>query len=59
LSSRAKPYILVQDIREVDADYYVERQIVPAALRIGEVIGVKEGDLVGRGGSRTLLDFLG
>ncbi len=59
LSSRAKPYILVEDIKEVDVDYYVEKQIVPAALRIGEVIGVREGDLVGKGGSRSLLDFLG
>ncbi len=55
---RAKPYILVQSLDEVDVDYYVERQIVPAALRIAAIIGVTEADLKGPGTRRSLLDYL-
>ncbi|MEM3325985.1 MAG: DNA polymerase II [Thermoproteus sp.] len=58
LSLRAKPYILVEDIKEIDIDYYIEKQIVPAALRIAEVIGVKESDLLTGRGGKSLLDFL-
>ncbi len=56
LSLRAKPYILVEDPGEIDVDYYVEKQIVPAALRIAEVIGIREGDLSGKG-TKSLLDY--
>lgn len=57
LSLRAKPYILVEDLKEIDTSYYIEKQIVPAALRIAEVIGVKEGDLLGKSGAKSLLDY--
>jgi DNA polymerase I len=59
VSQRAVPYILIDDIKVIDIDYYIEKQIIPAALRIAEVIGVKEGDLKTGRSERTLLDFLG
>jgi DNA polymerase I len=57
LTYKVKPYILVEDIKEIDVDYYVDKQVVPAALRIGEVIGLRESDLKGKGSTKSLLDF--
>lgn len=60
ISSRAYPYFMIKDPREIDADYYVEHQIVPAALRILSYFGVSEKQLVGVGkAAKTILDFLG
>jgi len=43
-SNRAVP---VEDFKgmEYDADYYVENQVLPAVMRIMEVLGYKEDDL--------------
>ena len=58
ISERAKPYIAVKSPDEVDVEYYVEHQIVPAALRILEYFGVKKEHLLARGRRQaTLLDF--
>jgi len=59
ISERAVPYILVDDVKKIDVDYYIERQVIPAALRIAEVIGVKEADLKSGRVEKSLLDFLG
>jgi len=53
---RTKPYFMARK-EEVDVDYYVDRQIVPAILRVAEVVGVRRGDLMG-GGGKTLVDWL-
>lgn len=58
ITYKAKPYILINDLKEIDIDYYIEKQIIPAALRIAEVVGVREGDFISRGGGKSLLDFL-
>ncbi|AET31826.1 DNA-directed DNA polymerase [Pyrobaculum ferrireducens] len=58
ISERAVPYILVDDVKKIDVDYYIERQVIPAALRIAEVIGVKEADLKSGRVEKSLLDFL-
>jgi len=44
ISERAVP---VEDFRgkEYDADYYVENQVLPAVMRIMEVLGYREADL--------------
>lgn len=44
ISERAVP---VEDFKgmEYDADYYVEHQVLPAVMRIMEVLGYREGDL--------------
>ena len=57
LAYKVKPYILVKDIREIDVDYYVEKQIVPAAMRILEVLGVKESQLMQGKAGKSILDY--
>ncbi|ACB40247.1 DNA-directed DNA polymerase [Pyrobaculum neutrophilum] len=57
ISEKALPYILLDDVKKIDVEYYIERQIIPAALRIAEVIGVKEADLKTGKSERSLLDF--
>ena len=54
LSKRARPWFL-SSINEVDVDYYVDHQIVPAALRILGYFGVTEDVLKGR--ARGLMAF--
>ncbi len=57
LAYKVKPYILVKDIREIDTDYYVEKQIVPAAMRILEVLGIKESQLMEGKAGKSILDY--
>ncbi|WP_069806996.1 DNA-directed DNA polymerase [Vulcanisaeta thermophila] len=57
LAYKVKPYVLLKDIREVDVDYYVEKQVVPAALRILEVLGVRESQLISGKGGKSILDY--
>ncbi|ADY01984.1 DNA polymerase Pol2 [Vulcanisaeta moutnovskia 768-28] len=57
LAYKVKPYILVKDIREIDVDYYVEKQIVPAAMRILEVLGIKESQLMEGKAGKSILDY--
>jgi DNA polymerase, archaea type len=45
LYSRVKPYVFA-DIGEVDVDYYVTNQVVPAAARILGFFGVTEAELL-------------
>ncbi|MEM2100406.1 MAG: DNA-directed DNA polymerase [Thermoproteota archaeon] len=49
ISERAKPYQLVEK-RDIDYDYYVRNQIIPAAMRILDVFGVDEQALHERKG---------
>jgi len=46
ISERAEPFEDV-DIKDVDNDYYIGHQIVPAALRVLTVLGVTEEELSG------------
>jgi len=45
LYERAKPYNLAS-YDEVDLDYYVEKQVIPAALRILKQFGVTEREIL-------------
>jgi len=60
LYERSKPYVFAS-YDEVDLEYYVSKQVVPAAARILESFGVTEEQLLqsGRkkGETRTLSDF--
>ncbi|MCD6593367.1 DNA polymerase II [Candidatus Bathyarchaeota archaeon] len=58
LYERAKPYVLAS-YEDVDVEYYIKNQIVPAALRILSMFGVKEKDLISAEVRRpkTLADF--
>ncbi|WXG40558.1 MAG: DNA polymerase domain-containing protein [Candidatus Freyarchaeum deiterrae] len=51
ISDRAIPYSLA-DIGNIDVEYYVERQIASAALRVLEYFGVKESQFTGKKSSR-------
>jgi len=57
LADKAEPYILVNDYSKVDVEYYVEKQVVPAALRILSYFGVREGQLISEGKQTSLTDF--
>jgi DNA polymerase I len=57
VSSRAVPYFMAKP-SEIDVDYYVKHQVIPAALRILEYFGVTEKQLeVASRAGRTLFDF--
>lgn len=45
LYERVKPYILTS-IEEIDVEYYITSQIVPAAARVLEVFGITEDELL-------------
>ena len=59
LYERVKPYALAT-YDEIDVEYYVKKQIVPAALRVLSMFGVKEKNLISAPTSirpKTLTDF--
>lgn len=57
ISSRAYPYVMVSP-KDVDTEYYVKHQVIPAALRILSYFGVTEKQLETAGkSSKTLMDF--
>ena len=59
ISARAYPYMMVKP-KDIDVEYYVKHQIIPAALRILSYFGVTEKQLEGIGkASKTLLDYFG
>jgi DNA polymerase I len=57
LYTRAKPYFMAS-VEEVDVEYYVDKQVIPAALRILGYFGVTDKQLKGGGAQRSLLDYL-
>lgn len=58
LSKKVKPYFIVKP-SEVDVEYYIDKQIIPAALRILSYFGVTEKRLKSGGRQTSLLDFIG
>jgi len=59
LYERAKPHIL-SSYKEIDTEYYVKKQILPAALRILSIFGIKEEDILSAEKvkkTKTLTDF--
>ncbi len=62
VSSRAEPYMFVKDISVIDHEYYIDRQIIPAAMRILKYFGVTETQLkktATAAGQKSLFDFFG
>jgi len=55
VSDRAEPYFMVKEKNRIDVEYYVERQIIPVAMRILEGFGVKESSL--KTGGVDILSF--
>jgi len=58
LYQRAVPYFMA-GYDDVDLDYYVRKQVVPAAMRVLKVLGVKEEELLAGGERRGLMAFFG
>lgn len=58
LSKKVKPYFAVKP-EEIDVDYYIDKQVVPSALRILSYFGVTERRLKSGGRQTSLLDFFG
>ncbi|MCW4045696.1 MAG: DNA polymerase II [Candidatus Bathyarchaeota archaeon] len=60
LYDRVKPYVFAV-YSEVDVDYYVLRQVVPAAVRVLEFFGVTEKQLLetAKKEKGSLMDFVG
>lgn len=58
IGDRAVPYFEAS-VDKIDADYYINHQIIPAAMRILSYFGVNEQALrgVSAGGQRSLADF--
>jgi DNA polymerase, archaea type len=54
LYQKAEPHFKVSP-DQVDYEYYVHNQIVPAAARVLEVFGIAEGDLLGTGRGQVSL----
>lgn len=59
LADRAWPYILLKDRKMIDYNYYIERQILPAALRILRYFGITENLILSGKRQTTLFDFFG
>lgn len=55
ISDRAEPYFMVKDIARIDVDYYVDKQLVPAVMRILESFGIKENTL--KSGGFDIMNF--
>jgi DNA polymerase I len=62
ISDRAEPYIFVKDPKMLDDAYYIDHQVIPAAMRILGYFGVTEAQLKKASqqtpSQRSLLDFL-
>ncbi len=62
ISSRAEPYIFIKDPKIIDPEYYIDHQIIPAAMRILGYFGVSETQLkraAATAGQKSLFDFFG
>ncbi|MEM0371669.1 MAG: DNA polymerase II [Ignisphaera sp.] len=57
ISDRARPYISI-DVKDIDIDYYIEHQIIPAVIRILGYFGITESHLKGVArSSKSLLEY--
>ena len=61
LYDRVKPYVFAT-YDEVDTEYYITKQVVPAAARVLELFGIKEEELLKPSkkdkDTRSLMDFI-
>jgi len=47
LYDKVEPYLYAK-LEDIDIEYYIDNQVIPAALRILEVLGVRKEQLLGR-----------
>jgi len=57
LYAKAKPYMMAT-YDDIDVDYYISNQILPAALRILGMFQITEGDLMEKASQPSLAKFL-
>lgn len=57
LYERVKPYTMAKP-REIDAEYYIKNQVIPAAMRVLSDFGVKEEDLTETKSQPSLAEYL-
>jgi DNA polymerase I len=57
LYEKAKPYVLAS-YDEVDIEYYVSKQVVPATSRVLTMFGVTDDELLPSKRPKTLLEFM-
>lgn len=57
MSERAKLTRFLTEEDEVDAGYYIDKQVVPAAHRVLERFGYSEDELKGKPRQQSLMDF--
>jgi DNA polymerase I len=55
ISDRAEPYFMIKDLSRIDVDYYIDKQIVPAVMRVLESFGIKESTL--KSGGFDIMNF--
>jgi len=57
ISKRAYPYFMVKP-EDIDVEYYIDHQVIPAAMRILSYFGISESRLrTAASGQRSILDF--
>ncbi len=56
VSKRAKPYFMAS-LEDIDINYYIDKQVIQAAMRILKYLGVSEKKLKSGGAQRSLLDY--
>ncbi|MEM1735375.1 MAG: DNA polymerase II [Desulfurococcaceae archaeon] len=59
VSERVEPYVSTKNLSfdKIDINYYIDKQIIPAALRVLEYFGVTENQLKKGTTTKTLFDF--
>ncbi|PMP61237.1 MAG: DNA polymerase II [Caldisphaera sp.] len=57
ISKKARPYFTVKS-SDIDVNYYIDKQIIPAALRILSYFGINEKELKVGSKQPSLFDFL-
>jgi len=57
LYEKAEPYELVNNIEDIDVEYYIFHQVIPAASRVLKVFGLSEKRLIDLASASSLIDF--
>ncbi len=57
MAEKAKPYIFVKNYDDVDVEYYVQKQILPVALRVLRYFGVTEQEILKGEKQASILEF--
>ena len=59
LADKAKPYTFVKNYDDVDVEYYIQKQVLPVALRVLKYFGVTEQEILKGEKQASILEFFG